>query len=98
LDKIYELREKNYNADNESILKKQEKSESGMTSSMTHFYFNEAGIEADMNLLPINKEKSCCWTCLKVLLKDQAIDKHYEEKIIKLKVVKNKTYIKIKLN
>lgn len=41
-----------------------------------------------MNLLPANKEKSCCWNCLKVLLKDQAIDKHFEEKIIKLKVVK----------
>lgn len=82
------MREKNYNADNESKAKKPEKYESGMTASITNYDFNEAGIEADMNLLPINKEKSCCWSCLKVLLKDQAIDKHYEEKIIKLKVVK----------
>ncbi len=48
---------------------------------------NEASIEADMNLLPINKEKRCCWNCLKVLLEENSISKRFDEKIIKLKVV-----------
>lgn len=61
----------------------------GLNSSFSNLEVNEAGIDADMNLLPANKEKRCCWNCLKVLLKDQAIDKHFEEKIIKLKVVIN---------
>ena len=60
----------------------------GINSSMSNIHLNEAAIEANMNLLPANKEKRCCWNCLKVLLKDKAIDKHFEEKIIKLKVVK----------
>lgn len=64
----------------------------GINALTSNFEINEAGIEADMNLLPANKEKKCCWNCLKVLLKEKAIDKNFEEKIIKLKVVKRYSY------
>jgi hypothetical protein len=73
---------------------KPEKTEMGLNCSITNLNLIEAGIEADMNLLPANKEKRCCWNCFKVLLKDQAIDKHFEEKIIKLKVVKKINLLK----
>ncbi len=82
LNKISELCNINKNLDEDFNLKKSEK-------SMSDFYSNEAGIDAGMNLLPSNKEKTCCWSCLKVLIKDQSIEKFYDEKIIKLKVVKN---------
>ena len=89
MKQINELREKNYNADNELNKKKPEKSEFGVDASFSALNFNEAGIESEMNLLPSNKEKKCCWNCLKVILKEKSIDKHFDEKIIKLKVVKN---------
>ena len=47
----------------------------------------EAGIESEMNLLPANKDKKCCWNCLKTLLEENSIEKTFEEKIIKEKVV-----------
>lgn len=58
-----------------------------------HEMMNEASIDADMNLLPVNKEKRCCWNCLKVLLEENSISRMYNEKIIKLKVVINKKII-----
>jgi hypothetical protein len=39
------------------------------------------------NLLPVGIDKECCWNCLKVIVKDNAISHSFEEKVIKLKVV-----------
>jgi hypothetical protein len=39
------------------------------------------------NLPPLGKEKQCCWNCLKII-KDNPIEEYFNEKIIKLKVVK----------
>ena len=86
LNKVRELRKKTENNDNEN-LNKNEKHEFSSDTLKSGFYFNEAAIESDMNLLPANKEKRCCWNCLKVLLKENSIDKNFQEKIIKLKVV-----------
>ncbi len=86
LKKINELRQKNNNANNES---KPEKTDMDFTCLTSNIHLNEAAIEAGMNLLPANKEKRCCWNCLKVLIKDESFEKHFEEKIIKLKVVIN---------
>lgn len=37
--------------------------------------------------LPINKNKKCCWNCLKVILEENSIEHFFEEKIMKNKVV-----------
>lgn len=39
------------------------------------------------NLAPLGKEKQCCWNCLK-FIKENQIEEYFNEKIIKLKVVK----------
>jgi len=46
------------------------------------------------NLLPVNKERKCCWNCMKVILTENALEHYFEEKIMKYKVVNN---CKIKL-
>ena len=43
------------------------------------------------NLDPLGKEKQCCWNCLK-FIKETIIEEHFNEKIIKLKVVKSFKY------
>lgn len=48
---------------------------------------SEIQIDTMNDLLPANKEKNCCWNCLKVILKEDAFEHYFEEKIIKLKVV-----------
>jgi hypothetical protein len=39
------------------------------------------------NLLPLGIDKECCWNCLKVIVKENAVSYYFEEKVIKLKVV-----------
>jgi hypothetical protein len=39
------------------------------------------------NLLPLGKDKQCCWNCLKII-KENPIEEYFNENIIKLKVVK----------
>ncbi len=47
----------------------------------------ESGTIPDTPFLPINKRKDCCWTCVKVVLAEEAIEKVFEDKLMKLKVV-----------
>lgn len=56
--------------------------------SVTH----ELGTSPDIlncntSMLPTNKERSCCWNCLKIILSEESIKHRFEEKIMKLKVV-----------
>jgi len=49
--------------------------------------------EMNINILPLNKDKKCCWNCLKVLLEENSIQKKFDEKIIKGNIVRNNYYI-----
>jgi hypothetical protein len=49
--------------------------------------------EIKINILPLNKNKKCCWNCFKILLEENSIQKEFEEKYIKEKVVKFLNYL-----
>jgi hypothetical protein len=49
----------------------------------------EIETEPITDLLPANKEKRCCWNCLKVLIKEDCVEHVFSEKVIKNKVVIN---------
>jgi uncharacterized protein YllA (UPF0747 family) len=46
--------------------------------------------DPNSSMLPANKERSCCWNCLKIILSEGSIKHIFEEKIMKLKVVMKK--------
>jgi hypothetical protein len=44
-------------------------------------------LDPNSSMLPANRERSCCWNCLKMILAEGSIHHVFEEKIMKLKVV-----------
>jgi len=50
------------------------------------------------DLLPANKERKCCWNCMKVILKENSIEHYFQEKIMKYKVVKYSIILSIYIN
>ena len=48
-------------------------------------FYNETN---ELDLLPANLQKECCWNCLKIILKEISINVYYKDNIISDKVVK----------
>jgi hypothetical protein len=101
MTRIKELREKNklinnnndeYDEEEQARLfrKAVEEFRNGKTEAKTEKESKgESGTDPVENsdLLPVNKERRCCWNCLKVILSTDSIEHYFQEKIMKYKVV-----------
>jgi hypothetical protein len=82
LNKIREIKAKQKKDGKENL----SYADSNDLNSLTLFEFGTDPIVED-DLLPANKERKCCWNCMKVILKENSIEHYFQEKIMKYKVV-----------